>query len=154
MHCTISCRVHLVAAVAQTGTLPCLMLLLFTAIPPSLRYESDQCTPWFYCHYTKGQTLRSFLTQVAINLNRALTLSFDCPLQVQLEGGRQQYRPVVMALTEKDILLFESVPWSRESWSMPLLTHPLLATRYRLQTAWGTLIVDRSGVHISQITLL
>ncbi|XP_061577257.1 beta-2-syntrophin [Cololabis saira] len=49
--------------------------------------------------------------------------------QVQLEGGRQQYRPVVIALTEKDILLFESVPWSRESWSMPLLTHPLLATR-------------------------
>ncbi|XP_054632374.1 beta-2-syntrophin [Dunckerocampus dactyliophorus] len=49
--------------------------------------------------------------------------------QVQLEGGRQQYRPVVLALTEKDILLFESVPWSRESWSMPLLTHPLLATR-------------------------
>ncbi|KAM9816510.1 beta-2-syntrophin isoform 1-T2 [Syngnathus typhle] len=49
--------------------------------------------------------------------------------QVQLEGGRQQYRPVVMALTEKDILLFESVPWGRESWAMPLLTHPLLATR-------------------------
>lgn len=49
--------------------------------------------------------------------------------QVQLEGGRQQYRPLVMALTEKDILLFESVPWSRESWSVPLLTHPLLATR-------------------------
>lgn len=50
--------------------------------------------------------------------------------QVQLEGGRQQYRPMVMALTEKDILLFESVPWNRESWSMPLFTHPLLATRY------------------------
>nr|XP_040018869.1 beta-2-syntrophin [Gasterosteus aculeatus aculeatus] len=49
--------------------------------------------------------------------------------QVQLEGGRQQHKPVVMALTEKDILLFESVPWSRESWSAPLLTHPLLATR-------------------------
>uniref|UniRef100_A0A3Q3WWZ1 Uncharacterized protein n=1 Tax=Mola mola TaxID=94237 RepID=A0A3Q3WWZ1_MOLML len=47
----------------------------------------------------------------------------------KLEGGRQQYKPVVMALTEKDILLFESVPWSRESWSVPLLTHPLLATR-------------------------
>nr|XP_020442241.1 beta-2-syntrophin [Monopterus albus] len=49
--------------------------------------------------------------------------------QVQLEGGRTQYKPVVMALTEKDILLFESVPWSREAWSVPLLTHPLLATR-------------------------
>ena len=40
-----------------------------------------------------------------------------------------QYRPVVMALTEKDILLFDSVPWSREAWSNPLLTHPILATR-------------------------
>ncbi|XP_056137237.1 beta-2-syntrophin [Lampris incognitus] len=49
--------------------------------------------------------------------------------QVQLDGGRHQFRAVVMALTEKDILLFESVPWSREGWSMPLLTHPLLATR-------------------------
>lgn len=59
------------------------------------------------------------------------------PPQVQLEGGRQQYRPMVMALTEKDILLFESVPWNRESWSMPLFTHPLLATRYLQQTVWG-----------------
>lgn len=49
--------------------------------------------------------------------------------QVQLEGGRHQFRPIVMALTEKDILLFESVPWTREGWSVPLLTHPLLATR-------------------------
>ncbi|KAG8012878.1 Beta-2-syntrophin, partial [Nibea albiflora] len=50
-------------------------------------------------------------------------------IRSQLEGGRQQYKPIVMALTEKDILLFESLPWSRESWSIPLLTHPLLATR-------------------------
>lgn len=70
--------------------------------------------------------------------------------QVQLEGGRQQYRPMVMALTEKDILLFESVPWSRESWSMPLLTHPLLATRYRLQTAWGFKAGGAQNVHTAQ----
>lgn len=49
--------------------------------------------------------------------------------QVQLGGGRQQLRPVVMAMTEKDVLLFQSVPWTRESWALPLLTHPLLATR-------------------------
>ncbi|KAG5273265.1 hypothetical protein AALO_G00149450 [Alosa alosa] len=49
--------------------------------------------------------------------------------QIQLEGGRIQYRPVVMALTEKDILLFDSVPWSRDAWTNPLLTHPILATR-------------------------
>lgn len=49
--------------------------------------------------------------------------------QVQLGGGRQQLRPVVMAMTEKDLLLFQSVPWTREAWALPLLTHPLLATR-------------------------
>ncbi|XP_076878711.1 beta-2-syntrophin [Brachyhypopomus gauderio] len=49
--------------------------------------------------------------------------------QIPLEGGRYQYKPVVMALTEKDILLFESVPWTREAWNTPLVTHPLLATR-------------------------
>ncbi|XP_018594934.2 beta-2-syntrophin [Scleropages formosus] len=49
--------------------------------------------------------------------------------QIQLDGGRHQYRPVVMALTEKDIMLFESVPWTHEAWATPLLTHPLLATR-------------------------
>ncbi|MEQ2168491.1 hypothetical protein GOODEAATRI_014984, partial [Goodea atripinnis] len=61
---------------------------------------------------------------------------------IQLEGGRQQFRPVVMALTEKDILLFESVPWSRESWSMPLLTHPLLATRLFIGCSKCILIVQ------------
>ncbi|KAB5571672.1 hypothetical protein PHYPO_G00227720 [Pangasianodon hypophthalmus] len=49
--------------------------------------------------------------------------------QVTMEGGRHQYRPVVMAMTEKDILLFDSVPWTRESWSTPLTTHTLLTTR-------------------------
>ncbi|XP_077452617.1 beta-2-syntrophin isoform X2 [Stigmatopora argus] len=49
--------------------------------------------------------------------------------QVQLEGGQRQHRPVVMAITEKDMMLFESVPWGRELWALPLLTLPLLATR-------------------------
>lgn len=73
---------------------------------------------------------------------------------MQLEGGRQQYRPMVMALTEKDILLFESVPWSRESWSMPLFTHPLLATRYLQQTVWGCLRVGEEDSNLKMLTFL
>uniref|UniRef100_A0A8B9HSZ6 Beta-2-syntrophin n=1 Tax=Astyanax mexicanus TaxID=7994 RepID=A0A8B9HSZ6_ASTMX len=63
--------------------------------------------------------------------------------QVPLDGGRLQYRPVIMAITEKDILLFDSVPWTREAWSTPLLTHPLLATRYQLtqNTLCNTLLL-------------
>ncbi|MBN3272969.1 SNTB2 protein, partial [Polyodon spathula] len=49
--------------------------------------------------------------------------------QIKLDGGRHQYRPVVMALTEKDILLYDSMPWTREAWASPSLSHPLLATR-------------------------
>ncbi|XP_043937956.1 beta-2-syntrophin [Protopterus annectens] len=49
--------------------------------------------------------------------------------QVPAEGGRRQWKPLVMALTEKDILLYESMPWTREAWSNPYLTRPLLATR-------------------------
>ncbi|XP_016314884.1 beta-2-syntrophin-like [Sinocyclocheilus anshuiensis] len=50
-------------------------------------------------------------------------------VQLELDGGRHQNRRVLMALTEKDLLLFQSVPWTHESWTSPLLTHPLLATR-------------------------
>ncbi|KAK6477215.1 beta-2-syntrophin-like [Huso huso] len=49
--------------------------------------------------------------------------------QIKLDGGRHQYKPVVMALTEKDILLYDSMPWTREAWASPNLSHPLLATR-------------------------
>ncbi|XP_006641235.2 beta-2-syntrophin [Lepisosteus oculatus] len=49
--------------------------------------------------------------------------------QIKLDGGRHQFRPVVMALTEKDILLYDSVPWTREAWAAPCQSHPLLATR-------------------------
>uniref|UniRef100_H3ADU4 Syntrophin beta 2 n=1 Tax=Latimeria chalumnae TaxID=7897 RepID=H3ADU4_LATCH len=49
--------------------------------------------------------------------------------QVRLEGGRQQWRPVIMALTEKEILLFDCMPWVREAWTAPCQSHPLLSTR-------------------------
>ncbi|MBN3274347.1 VPS4A protein, partial [Polyodon spathula] len=49
--------------------------------------------------------------------------------QIKLDGGRHQYKPVIMALTEKDILLYDSMPWTREAWASPTLSHPLLATR-------------------------
>ncbi|XP_051545415.1 beta-2-syntrophin-like isoform X2 [Myxocyprinus asiaticus] len=49
--------------------------------------------------------------------------------QLELDGQRHQYRRIVMALTEKDILLFQSVPWTYKSWTAPLLTHPILDTR-------------------------
>ncbi|XP_010882396.1 beta-2-syntrophin [Esox lucius] len=90
---------------------------------------------WFTAIHTN---IAALLPQTLAHINSYLATTGSHPQlkhiswlaeQVQLEGGRHQFRPVVMALTEKDILLFESVPWSLEAWSTPLLTHPLLATR-------------------------
>ncbi|NWX03571.1 SNTB2 protein, partial [Caloenas nicobarica] len=49
--------------------------------------------------------------------------------QARLDGGRQQWRPVLMAVTEKDLLLYDAVPWTRDAWASPCHSYPLVATR-------------------------
>uniref|UniRef100_A0A8C5RUW0 Beta-2-syntrophin n=1 Tax=Laticauda laticaudata TaxID=8630 RepID=A0A8C5RUW0_LATLA len=49
--------------------------------------------------------------------------------QARLDGGRQNWRPVLLAMTEKDLLLFDSVPWTRDAWASPCHSYPLVATR-------------------------
>ena len=50
--------------------------------------------------------------------------------QVQMPDVRRlEWKPVFAALTDKDILLYDTVPWSCEDWASPYISHPLLATR-------------------------
>ncbi|NXF68465.1 SNTB2 protein, partial [Ciccaba nigrolineata] len=49
--------------------------------------------------------------------------------QARLDGGRQQWRPVLMAVTEKDLLLYDGMPWTRDAWASPCHSYPLVATR-------------------------
>ncbi|XP_070617829.1 beta-2-syntrophin isoform X2 [Erythrolamprus reginae] len=49
--------------------------------------------------------------------------------QAKLDGGRQHWRPVLLAVTEKDLLLYDSVPWTRAAWDAPCHSYPLVATR-------------------------
>lgn len=49
--------------------------------------------------------------------------------QAKLDGGRQQWRPVLMAVTEKDLLLYDCMPWTRDAWASPCHNYPLVATR-------------------------
>nr|XP_039252251.1 beta-1-syntrophin-like [Styela clava] len=39
------------------------------------------------------------------------------------------YKPVFVAVTDKEILIYDFVPWTSEDWSIPFLSLPLLATR-------------------------
>uniref|UniRef100_A0A8D0GL19 Beta-2-syntrophin n=1 Tax=Sphenodon punctatus TaxID=8508 RepID=A0A8D0GL19_SPHPU len=49
--------------------------------------------------------------------------------QARLDGGRQQWRPILMAVTEKDLLLYDCMPWTRDAWASPCHSYPLIATR-------------------------
>ena len=50
--------------------------------------------------------------------------------QVQMPDVRRlEWKPVFVALTDKDILLYDVVPWSCDEWASPYVSHPLLATR-------------------------
>ncbi|XP_053904900.1 beta-2-syntrophin [Malaclemys terrapin pileata] len=49
--------------------------------------------------------------------------------QARLDGGRQQWRPILMAMTEKDLLLYDCMPWTRDAWASPCHSYPLVATR-------------------------
>lgn len=51
-------------------------------------------------------------------------------LQARLDGGQQHWRPILLAVTEKDLLLFDSVPWTRDAWASPCHSYPLVATRW------------------------
>ncbi|KAK2910451.1 beta-1-syntrophin [Channa argus] len=45
------------------------------------------------------------------------------------ESEKQCWKPVLVVLTEKDLLLYDSLPRSKEAWQSPAHTYPLLATR-------------------------
>ncbi|KAJ4931494.1 hypothetical protein JOQ06_025789, partial [Pogonophryne albipinna] len=45
------------------------------------------------------------------------------------ESDKQSWKPVLVVVTEKDLLLYESLPRGKEAWQSPAHTYPLLATR-------------------------
>ncbi|CAG6015824.1 unnamed protein product [Menidia menidia] len=45
------------------------------------------------------------------------------------ESEKQCWRPVLVVVTEKDLLLFDSLPRGKDAWQSPEHTFPLLATR-------------------------
>ncbi|XP_043544618.1 beta-1-syntrophin [Chiloscyllium plagiosum] len=45
------------------------------------------------------------------------------------ENEKRQWKPVLVVLTEKDMVIYPSMPRMKESWSSPAHTYPLLATR-------------------------
>ncbi|XP_026149477.1 beta-1-syntrophin [Mastacembelus armatus] len=45
------------------------------------------------------------------------------------ESEKQSWKPVLVGVTEKDLLLYDSLPLGKEAWQSPAHIYPLLATR-------------------------
>lgn len=64
-----------------------------------------------------------------------VTLSSGCRfssslLLFQVPGeSERQWKPALVVLTEKDLLIYDSMPRRKEAWFNPVHTYPLLATR-------------------------
>lgn len=43
--------------------------------------------------------------------------------------SEKQWKPALVVLTEKDLLIYDSMPRRKEAWFSPVHTYPLLATR-------------------------
>ena len=71
--------------------------------------------------------------------------------QVHLGGdsSHTEWKPVFVALTEKDMLLYVAAPWSREDWSAPVMSHPLLATRW---VKFG--LTGNIDLHVRKLTVI
>ncbi|XP_014786662.1 beta-1-syntrophin [Octopus bimaculoides] len=49
--------------------------------------------------------------------------------QLLNDQGTPTWKPVFVALTDQDMLLYDTAPWSKEEWATPFQSHSLLATR-------------------------
>lgn len=43
--------------------------------------------------------------------------------------NEKQWKPALLVLTDKDLLIYDSMPRRKEAWLSPVHMHPLLATR-------------------------
>lgn len=102
----------------------------------ALRFpEPVTCSDWFNAIHSNVM----LLTQQAIM--EANQIISSAPNQRQIrhmgwlaeqlpgEGGKLSWKPVFLALTDKDVALYDTAPWSKEEWATPFQDHQLLATR-------------------------
>ncbi|CAB3996586.1 beta-1-syntrophin-like [Paramuricea clavata] len=54
------------------------------------------------------------------------------------DSPKPEWKPVFLALTDKDMLLYDAVAFTLEDWASPFMSHPLLATRLVNSTGTST----------------
>ncbi|XP_054159174.1 beta-1-syntrophin-like isoform X2 [Oppia nitens] len=97
--------------------------------------DSAQCNVWFSAIHSASCKL---MAQAVIQTNKLLTEFLDgarlthmgwLSEKSQDVGPHPKWNPVFLAVTDRDLLFYDLVPWTREAWAVPVHTYPLIYIR-------------------------
>ncbi|CAG2166614.1 unnamed protein product [Oppiella nova] len=97
--------------------------------------DSAQCSAWFSAIHSASCHL---MAQAVIQTNNLLTDFLDGVRLTHMGwlyerspdvSSHIKWNPVFLAVTERDLLFYDLVPWTREAWAVPVHTFPLLHIR-------------------------
>uniref|UniRef100_A0A3Q2ZAK2 Syntrophin, basic 1 n=1 Tax=Hippocampus comes TaxID=109280 RepID=A0A3Q2ZAK2_HIPCM len=96
--------------------------------------DQSSALTWFSAMHAVTSTLTQVCWTVAQQLSSGVAGSKEIRhlgwlAGKQSESEKQCWKPVLVVVTEKDLLLYDSLPRSKEAWHSPAHTYPLLATR-------------------------
>ncbi|XP_077982184.1 beta-1-syntrophin-like [Glandiceps talaboti] len=97
--------------------------------------DANSASQWFSAIHANVSILATNAIQEANEILRSAPGSREIRYmgwlseQCHNEGSSPHWKQVFVALTDKDTLMYDSVPWTREEWAAPYQSHPLLATR-------------------------
>ncbi|KAJ8288467.1 hypothetical protein COCON_G00011260 [Conger conger] len=97
--------------------------------------DSTSAQSWFGAmQATTTNSIAKVMTEVKEQIGKAgIAGSRDIHhlgwLAEKTENEKQSWKPVLVVVTEKDLLLYDSMPRVKEAWFNPAHTYPLLATR-------------------------
>ncbi|GAU95284.1 hypothetical protein RvY_06930 [Ramazzottius varieornatus] len=108
---------------------------------PNLRHscqlkfaDPSNGTSWFnMIHSTITELNKKLLSQCNRVLHKVLSGSHLATIGWMAEkvymDGQQQLKPVFAAITDKQMMVFDSVPWTKDEWATPGFACELIATR-------------------------
>ncbi|XP_023234914.1 beta-1-syntrophin-like [Centruroides sculpturatus] len=116
--------------------------------------DSVQCSAWFNAVHSAISSLMAPAVVEASNLlidvldNAELKHMGWLAEKANDEGGSVQWRPVFVAITDRDLLFYDLVPWTKEAWAVPVHSFPLVQTRLVHSSSIGR----QQGVVVPGIT--
>ncbi|XP_076372385.1 beta-1-syntrophin-like isoform X2 [Tachypleus tridentatus] len=97
--------------------------------------DSTRCSAWFNAIHTVIYNLTSKAVieanHLLINVLEKAEVKYMGWLSEKThdESGNAQWRQIFLAVTERDILFYDLVPWTKEAWAVPAHSSSLVQTR-------------------------